>query len=499
MPVAPPPSPADSPVPPAGRTLGNYRLESLLGEGGVGKVFLATHVHLGRRVAVKTLKKQYTSDRAVLKRFFQEAQAINRIQHPNVVEVADLVDSPEATFIVMEYLQGQTLGARARAQGALRVFEAVGIARQIVSALAAIHAADIIHRDLKPDNIFLVRGPDGGDVVKLLDFGLAKLIKPLKQGESLLTNPDTLLGTPEYMAPEQVTNQALNGKADIYSLGVILYLLLSGRRPLEGRSYGDLLVKIATTQPEPLADVMASQGLMLPESLGDLVMRCLLKAPLQRPSAAELAVLLASPECVLPPTSDFVTRRVSPLPPPPERKASTPMPSPTGSAPAPHAPARRRLWIGLGALLAALVVVAALAAVLLTSRSAPLVSVDASIVRADAAAPSFAKLTQLWRTVELDRKPNGWRRVEEVTMLRAGDGIKTGAGARAELVFAHGARLELSEASELRLDDRAGQIGVTVISGIARLRASDRTVVLHARQRVELRSGQVSAPKPEVE
>lgn len=481
-------------MPSAGRILGNYRLESLLGEGGVGEVFLARHVHLGRRVAVKTLKKQYTSDRAVLKRFFLEAQAINRIQHPNVVEVADLVDSPEATFIVMEYLEGQTLGARARAQGVFRVFEAVGIARQIVSALAAIHAADVIHRDLKPDNVFLVRGADGADVVKLLDFGLAKLIKPLKQGESLLTNPDTLLGTPEYMAPEQVTNQALDGKADVYSLGVILYLLLSGRRPLEGRSYGDLLVKIATTPPEPLAEVMASQGLMLPESLGDLVMRCLLKAPLQRPSAAELVVLLASPECVLPPTSDFVTRRVSPLPPPDlaEGKASTPLPSPTSSAPS-RAPLRPRLWIGLGGLFAAIILVAALAAILITNRAVPVVPLTRG-----GAAP-LAKLTQLWRAVELDRKPDGWRRVGEVMTLRAGDGIKTGTGAKAELVFANGARLELSGASELRLGDRAGRIEVTVISGIARLRTSDRTVVLHARQRVELRSGHVSAPKPEVE
>ena len=230
----------------------DYRITGTLGAGAMGTVHRAEHVLLGRPVALKLLARELVGDQDMVRRFFHEARAVSSIRHPGIVEVFDFgfLDDGGAYF-AMELLTGETLGARLARRGTLPEVEALAIVRGIASALAAAHAAGVVHRDVKPDNVFLV--PDdavpGGERVKLLDFGIAKLSAgaPTDAGSSA-----RVMGTPTYMAPEQCRGDAVDPRADLYSLGCVLFELLTGRAPFEGFGLVELLLAHQDVAPPSL-------------------------------------------------------------------------------------------------------------------------------------------------------------------------------------------------------------------------------------------------------
>ncbi|MEE8408904.1 MAG: protein kinase, partial [Myxococcota bacterium] len=219
----------DSPAPvderlPDDSILGAYIIRRWIGSGGMGDVYEAEHAQLGRRVAIKRLRSMYAKNARALQRFFDEARAVNRLQHDHIVQITDFVTEGEHVYFVMEFLEGQTLAAIQEAGGVLGLERGLSIVVQTCEALDAVHKAGIIHRDLKPQNIMLIEhhGGIGGDFVKLLDFGVAKLLSADGElsGES---TGRTVLGTPGYMAPEQLLGNPVDFRADIYAVGVILY------------------------------------------------------------------------------------------------------------------------------------------------------------------------------------------------------------------------------------------------------------------------------------
>src|SRR6202047_5507694 len=224
---------------PRGIKLGSYEIVSSLGAGGMGEVYRARDENLGREVAVKVLPKELASDPDRLRRFEQEARAAGALNHPNILAVYGFSTTGEhAPYLVTELLQGQTLRERLQ-QGEIPVRKAVEFALQTARGLAAAHARGIVHRDLKPENLFLTR--DG--VVKVLDFGLAKLVGPDATGPqssaATATELGVVLGTVGYMSPEQVRGQVVDHHSDIFSLGAILYEMLSGSRAFQGNTAAD--------------------------------------------------------------------------------------------------------------------------------------------------------------------------------------------------------------------------------------------------------------------
>jgi eukaryotic-like serine/threonine-protein kinase len=225
-----------------GATIGQYRVTGVIGQGGMGAVYAAEHMLLGRPAAIKVLLPELSQNQAMVMRFFNEARAATAIRHPGIVEIYDFGWSPDgAAFIVMEHLQGETL-ARRMARGRFGWRPALAIVRQIAGALSAAHAKGIVHRDLKPDNIFLVLDPEvpGGERIKLLDFGIAKLAGESAGGMSM-TRTGAVMGTPTYMAPEQCRGVATDHRADLYALGCIAFELCGGRPPFVGEGTGDVL------------------------------------------------------------------------------------------------------------------------------------------------------------------------------------------------------------------------------------------------------------------
>lgn len=205
----------------SGRTLENrYSVTKLLGKGGMGSVYLGHHVKIGKRVAVKFLHAQFTSSPELVKRFYREAQAASMVQHSNIIKVMDVgVSDSGEPFLVMEYLEGESLAEMLKRKGILDIGAACGVLEPALLALSAAHDSGIIHRDLKPENIFMVHEESGFSGVKLIDFGISKFTGPGDQSQ--LTQTGTLLGTPAYMAPEQVRgDKDIDRRADIYSMGV---------------------------------------------------------------------------------------------------------------------------------------------------------------------------------------------------------------------------------------------------------------------------------------
>jgi serine/threonine-protein kinase len=275
-----------------GTILGSYRITQPLGQGAMGVVYLAEHVKLGRRVALKVLRSELADDSTLVSRFFGEAKAVNQIAHENIVEVTDFVEDGEGhAYYIMELLRGQTLGEVLATEGALWPRRAVGIAVQICNAMAAVHDAGIVHRDLKPENIFLVERAGRADFVKILDFGVAKLAEA-EAGAVKKTASGTMLGTPQYMSPEQAAGRDVDRRTDIYSLGVILYELLTGRCPFEAKTIGEVIVKHMSLAPPPPSRLMQLPR-PLPGPVVSVVMRCLEKPPAKRPqSMGELEAAL---------------------------------------------------------------------------------------------------------------------------------------------------------------------------------------------------------------
>ncbi|MHB8417096.1 MAG: serine/threonine-protein kinase [Myxococcales bacterium] len=263
-------------APAVGDRLGAYQLVAKLGSGGMGTVFVGEQVTVGKRMALKVLHPSYAQDAEVIGRLFREARAVNQIAHENLVEIFDFVQGSDLAYLVMELLEGRDLGTAARAEAPFSLQRTLGIVRQVASALVAAHGQQIVHRDLKPENVFLVRRAGREDFVKLLDFGLAKVLDSVQDAE--VTRAGTILGTPEYMSPEQSVGEPVDERTDIYSLAILVYHLVAGTLPFEGASLGELraarLQRAAPALPE-----VTPGGERVPEGLRALVARCLALDP----------------------------------------------------------------------------------------------------------------------------------------------------------------------------------------------------------------------------
>jgi len=263
-----------------GHTLGNYKITAKLGEGGMGVVYLAEHPVIGKKVAMKAIHPELSKNSDVVSRFVTEAKAVNQIWHEHIVDIADFGNTPDGEFyFVMEYLQGESLSDRLRRENRLDAPSALSITGQIADALNASHEQGIIHRDLKPENIFLcINRGAGRDFVKVLDFGLAKLTLH-DQKVSHKTRTGSVMGTPYYMSPEQCEGKIeIDHRADIYSLGVLLFEMLTGKVPFGGDGYGEIIVKHVTMPPPSVRSINPDQ----PEELDLILYRALAKDRDQR-------------------------------------------------------------------------------------------------------------------------------------------------------------------------------------------------------------------------
>ena len=274
-----------------GERFGSFKTVAKLGTGTMGEVFLAEHQRIQRRAAIKVLVPEQTRDAEMVRRFFGEARAISLIRHPSIVEVYDCdVHRNGRAYIVMEYLAGETLAARLRGSGALPWPRACRIGRLIADAIAAAHEVRVIHRDLKPANVLLLSDADWPEAadLKVLDFGVAKLLAgDLAGGPS--TAAGTILGTPEYMSPEQCSGARVDERSDTYALGCMLFEMIVGAPPFTSDSLRDLLSAHKFRKPAPL-----TSPALAPPWLARLVAKMLAKDPGQRPQTmAEVAGLLA--------------------------------------------------------------------------------------------------------------------------------------------------------------------------------------------------------------
>src|SRR5262245_2882566 len=265
----------------AGSMINHYRVERRIGSGGMGEVYLAHDTRLGRRVALKLLRAEFTRDDERVRRFEQEARAASALNHPNILTIYEIGRMSETHFIATEFVAGETLRALIT-RGELTLGLALDIAQQTASALAAAHHAGIVHRDIKPENI-MVR-PDG--YVKVLDFGLAKLSERLDAKtkvsrldfEAVKTQPGIVMGTVSYMSPEQARGYDVDARSDIFSLGVVVYELIAGREPFTGPSANDVIAALLNQEPPPLNHFIRR----LPRELPGIVGRALVKAPDER-------------------------------------------------------------------------------------------------------------------------------------------------------------------------------------------------------------------------
>jgi serine/threonine protein kinase len=264
---------------------GKYRLDERLGVGGMGTVYRALHLLIDRPVAIKVLNRLFVEDEAARTRFRREARAAGRLQHPNAVTVTDFGESQDGyVYLVMELLEGRTLRDVLAKQAPLDVARSVALMLQISAAVAAAHEAGIIHRDLKPANIFVVQHSEVPAVVKVLDFGIAKLAAELLDDEDALalTQVGAMIGTPRYMSPEQCDGLELTPAADVYSLGCILYEMLTGTVPFSGATPLAIAVKQTSEIPRSPRDFVAS----IPPALEKVVLHTLEKRPEDRPKNA---------------------------------------------------------------------------------------------------------------------------------------------------------------------------------------------------------------------
>jgi serine/threonine protein kinase len=272
--------PADDPL--VGATLdGRYRIDWLIGEGGMGAVYRGIQLSVNREIAIKVLRTELNDREVALERFFREAKLVSELSHPNIVRVVDFGQDHERDllFLVMEMVRGVSLGDLLE-QGRLRANFALELAYQVCGALTEPHAAGIVHRDLKPDNLLLVPVSDGTIQVKVLDFGIARAL----ERNTRLTATGMICGTPAYMAPEQSRNQGLDARTDLYALGVLLYEMLAGLPPFSGQSSLQIMLKHIQEEPARLRDILPPSA--LPEQLEDLVHDMMSKERDARPQSA---------------------------------------------------------------------------------------------------------------------------------------------------------------------------------------------------------------------
>ncbi len=264
-------------------SIGSYKIIEKIGDGGMGEVYAGVHTLLGRKAAIKTLLPRFTNDQTVVNRFFNEAKAATAIKHPGIVKIYDFgYQDDGSAYIAMEFLQGEPLDVRLKRMGKLPVRQALRLVGQMASALAAAHAHNIVHRDLKPPNVFIVPDPQvaGGERIKLLDFGIAKMLETDDPGAKQ-TRASDILGSPMYMAPEQITSSAkIDSRADLYSLGCILFEMVCGRPPFDGGGNGPMAVMAAHLDEMP--PIPSSLQPELSQELDALILYLLAKDPAHR-------------------------------------------------------------------------------------------------------------------------------------------------------------------------------------------------------------------------
>ena len=329
-----------------GTRVGNYEIKSKLGEGGMGAVYLGEHPLIGKRVAIKVLLEDYVSNETIAARFFNEAKAANDIRHQNIVDIVDFGRIAKdgggfIIYIVMELLEGESLAGRLDSRR-LSLDEVRHILGQCCSGLAASHAKGIIHRDLKPDNLFLVKRGGDPNFLKILDFGIAKLTATAPTNAK--TRTGTLIGTPAYMSPEQCAGRnKIDARSDVYSLGIVLYEMLTGQVPFKGEGFGDIVVAHLTEDPRPPSQLRPD----LPPAWEAVALRAIEKDPERRfQSMEEMAAALADPEAyAASPAVVAAAARVAAAPttavpvvsydPPSGAQPVPPAPAPGGTPPAP--------------------------------------------------------------------------------------------------------------------------------------------------------------------
>jgi len=337
-----------------GKTIADrYHILELLGVGGMGRVYIAEHVALGRRSAVKVINPSLATAPDAISRFNREAANASRINHPNIAQIYDFGESNGVLYLAMEYVEGEALSTMIERLGPLSVARAASLTTQVADALGAAHLLGIVHRDLKPENIMVGRRHDGSDWVKVVDFGIAKTVEQ-DHGSQNVTVAGVALGTPEYMSPEQFTGEKLDHRTDIYSLGLVLFNMLTGQLPHPTVTSKEALVRRLTSTPRPLAEIRPDIG--WPPGLQTALDRALAPNADERYSivtdfAADVARAAER-------TPDAPRRVVSegptaPSAPPPVQRSEVKRPARPRPVPTPEAPRRRRWPVVLLLLLVA--------------------------------------------------------------------------------------------------------------------------------------------------
>ncbi|WP_426733546.1 protein kinase domain-containing protein [Myxococcus faecalis] len=418
-----------------GLKLGEYELRARVGVGGMGLVYEGIQPLIGKRVAVKVLRPELAHSTEQVERLLAEARAVNAIRHRGIIDIFGFGQVPDGRqYIVMEYLEGQPLDAVLSERTRLPVQEALPILDEVLAALAAAHGAGVVHRDLKPSNIFMVHQPDGSRYVKVLDFGLAKRGQG-PTGRTAQTRTDMVVGTPEYMAPEQARGQEVGPMTDLYALGVVTFEMVTGRLPFIGSSPVDLLMKHVEARPPRPSEFVPD----LPPALDAFILQMLTKDPEARPNSADaLRQQLHKLRRSLRSTTHSNASALAPTQPKPSvpddaasRRPTAPVPAPTelGAERGPRptavldAPTRKHLPVAVAVGTAALLLVGAAAFILREpARAVPLTPQREVDARADRLAAEVRDEADVERLAAATRNKAGASgQLAETARNEAGD------------------------------------------------------------------------------